>query len=158
MRRLAPFAVLFGLVVVLATSGITLWSVEPAPMADPEPVAAAVDPVTAPDPRVPEGRCGRVTYTPPTASDRHRADLCRPRDVTRGLIVLIHGGGGYSGDRSQMKGWARWYRAQGFATLAIDYTLVGDGSPEPVFPRPEQDVKAAVQWATSRPTASATSP
>ena len=102
--------------------------------------------MTAPDPRVPEGRCGRVTYTPRTASSRHFADLCRPEGPARGVVVLVHGGGGYSGDRGQMTGWAGWYRSQGFATLAIDYTLVGDGTPEPVFPRPEQDVKAAIQW------------
>ena len=30
-----------------------------------------------------------------------------------------------------MTGWAGWYRSQGFTTLAIDYTLVGDGTPEP---------------------------
>ena len=28
----------------------------------------------------------------------------------------------------------------------VDYTLLGDGSAEPVYPRPERDMKAAVQW------------
>jgi acetyl esterase/lipase len=149
MRRAAPFLVLLGLVVVLATAGATAWSVDPAPYETANadlPAEDAPEAITAPDPRVDEGRCGRVTYTPPTASDRHRATLCRPSDTPRGLVILVHGGGGYSGDRGQMTGWAGWYRSQGFATMAIDYTLVGDGSPEPVFPRPEQDVKAAVQW------------
>jgi acetyl esterase/lipase len=146
MRRCAPFLVLLGLVVVLAASGVTAWDVEDAPpeTADVEIPAA---PVTAPDPDVAEGRCGRVTYTPPAASDRHRATLCRPADAPRGIVILVHGGGGYSGDRGQMTNWAGWYRRQGFVTMAIDYTLVGDGTPEPVFPRPEQDVKAAIQWA-----------
>lgn len=146
MRRCAPFAVLLALVVVLASAGVTAWDVDE-PATPLETADAPVAEVTAPDPGVPAGRCGRVTYTPRTAGDRHFADLCRPGDDPRGLVVLIHGGGGYSGDREQMTGWAGWYRAQGFVTLAIDYTLVGDGTPEPVFPRPEQDVKAAIQWA-----------
>jgi acetyl esterase/lipase len=147
MRRLAPFAVLLGLVVLLGASGITMWDVDATPSEDEfQPAVATIPALTAPDPGVPAGRCGRVTYTPPDATDRHRADLCRPRGTPRGLVILIHGGGGYSGDRRQMTGWAGWYRAEGFATLAIDYTLLGDGSPEPVFPRPEQDVKAAIQW------------
>lgn len=61
-------------------------------------------------------------------------------------MILGHGGGGYSGDRSTMQEWAAWYGGQGFVTLSVDYTLLGDGSPEPVYPRPEQDLKAAVQW------------
>jgi acetyl esterase/lipase len=148
MRRVAPFAVLLGLVLLLAVSGITMWSVDPASTAAEEAApATTAATITAPDPRVPDGRCGRVTYTPRTASSRHFGDLCRPQGPARGIVVLVHGGGGYSGDRDQMTGWAGWYRSQGFATLAIDYTLVGDGTPEPVFPRPEQDVKAAIQWA-----------
>ena len=98
MRRCAPFLVLLGLVVVLATAGVTAWDVE-------EPSAAEVSPtttegvgLTAPGRGVPAGRCGRVTYTPPTASDRHRATLCRPADAPRGLVVLIHGGGASAWD------------------------------------------------------------
>jgi acetyl esterase/lipase len=148
MRRCAPFLVLLGLVVVLASAGVTAWDVEGVTtVTSPVGELPEAEAVTAPDPRVNEGRCGRVTFTPPEASDRHRATLCRPADAPRGLVVLIHGGGGYSGDREQMTGWAGWYREQGFVTMAIDYTLVGDGTPEPVFPRPEQDVKAAIQWA-----------
>ena len=107
----------------------------------------AADAPSVPAPDVALGRCGTVTYTPPTASEAHRADLCRPAGAPRGAVILVHGGGGYSGDRSTTREWADWYRAQGFVTLSIDYTLLGDGSPEPVYPRPEQDMKAAIQWA-----------
>ena len=148
-RRAAPFAVLLALVLLLAGAGVTRWSTNGGDGGTDtfETLGEPLPALTAPDPGVPAGRCGRVTYTPRAATDRHRADLCRPQDTPRGLVILIHGGGGYSGDRSQMQGWAGWYRSQGFATLAIDYTLLGDGSPEPVYPRPEQDVKAAIQWA-----------
>ncbi len=151
-RRAAPFAVLLAVVVLMATAGVTRWDLGDGDGGavvdgDVQETDAATTPTAVADPGVPVGRCGVITYTPRNATDRHRADLCRPGASARGLVVLIHGGGGYSGDRSQMRGWAGWYRAQGFATLAIDYTLVGDGSPEPVYPRPEQDVKAAIQWA-----------
>jgi acetyl esterase/lipase len=151
-RRAAPFAVLLALVVLLATAGVTRLGTgggDGGTDVDDEFETATLtvqDPPLVGDPGVPEGRCGVVVYTPRGATDRHRADLCRPAGTPRGLVILIHGGGGYSGDRSQMRGWAGWYRSEGFATLSIDYTLVGDGSPEPVYPRPEQDVKAAIQW------------
>jgi acetyl esterase/lipase len=61
-------------------------------------------------------------------------------------VVLIHGGGGYSGSRAGLAPWAEWYQNQGFVTLTIDYTLVGDGTPAPIYPAPERDVKAAVQY------------
>lgn len=147
-HRVGPWVGALALVALLALGGITFW-----PSADPEPVAPAPSvagqealPVI-PAPDVARGRCGVVTYTPPTASARHRADLCRPSGASpRGAVVLVHGGGGYSGDRSTMAEWSDWYREQGFVTLSIDYTLLGDGSPEPVYPRPEQDMKAAIQW------------
>src|SRR5215218_7294045 len=99
MRRCAPFLVLLGLVVVLATAGVTAMS-DTGYDADGLSTFVPAEPpaVTPPDPRVNEGRCGRVTYTPPGAGDRHRATLCRPTDTPRGMVVLVHGGGGYSGD------------------------------------------------------------
>lgn len=146
LRRALPWVVMLGLVVVLATAGVTLRSDgdDSSP-----PIGAVHQPAELPevDPvDVPAGRCGVVTYTPRRASDAHSADLCRPDGDTRGAVILVHGGGGYRGDRSTMRGWAGFYRSLGFVTLSIDYTLLGDGSPEPVYPRPEQDLKAAVQW------------
>src|SRR5262245_22926859 len=138
------------LVALVATAGVVRFQPqEPAPASTTvPPVMAAAPEVNVRSHGVPDGRCGRVTFTPRSASDRHRGDLCRPsEDVDpRGAVILIHGGGGYSGDRSTMREWAGWYRSEGFVTLSIDYTLMGDGSPDPVYPRPEQDVKAAIQW------------
>jgi len=151
-RRAAPFAVLLALVVLMATAGVTRWSGTDgdggAEVTDVVPGDAPSTPTPAVRPvGVPGGRCGVVTYTPPTATEAHDADLCRPGGATaRGAVVLVHGGGGYSGDRSTMREWAGWYRAEGFVTLSIDYTLLGDGSREPVYPRPERDMKAAIQW------------
>ncbi len=149
-RNWGPWVVAAVVVTLLALGGITFWPDRGGSAVDDfsdslEGNAAVAGP-TIPAPEVAAGRCGTVTYTPPTASEAHEADLCRPDEDPRGAVILVHGGGGYSGDRSTMREWAGWYRTQGFVTLSIDYTLLGDGSPEPVYPRPEQDTKAAIQW------------
>lgn len=149
-HRVAPAAGALALLAFVALAGFTLW---PRSTGDQRPGAPVPGPeAVEPGPEIPRvgvspHRCGVVTYTPPGASQAHDADLCRTGRDARGAVILVHGGGGYSGDRSTMRGWAGWYRAQGFVTLSIDYTLLGDGSPEPTYPRPEQDLKAAVQWA-----------
>jgi acetyl esterase/lipase len=107
-----------------------------------------ITPSTLPDPGVLGGMCGAVTYTPPMAAEAFDAELCRPpgaeaRDVG---IVLVHGGGGIGGDRTGMTAWAEAYVAAGYTTLSIDYLLFDPGYESPVFPRPEQNVKAAVQY------------
>lgn len=149
-RRFAPVLGTLALVALLAVAGFTVWPRDDGDGAAPGPAATAPGtgddlPEVAP-PGVAPGRCGVVVYTPPRASQAHEGDLCRPAGEPRGAVVLVHGGGGYSGDRSTMQEWAAWYGGQGFVTLSVDYTLLGDGSPEPVYPRPEQDLKAAVQW------------
>lgn len=148
-RNWGPWVVAAVVVALLAVGGITFWPYDDDRHAFQIADIDGADPPTAstiPAPDVAAGQCGTVTYTPPTASEPHRADLCRPGDGPRGAVVLVHGGGGYSGDRSTMREWAGWYRAQGFVTLSIDYTLLGDDPTEPVYPRPEQDTKAAIQW------------
>lgn len=62
------------------------------------------------------------------------------------MIVLVHGGDGSTGSRKQMKGWADLYAQQGYPSLAIDYVLAKAATPAPVYPKPETDVKAAVQY------------
>jgi acetyl esterase/lipase len=147
-HRYGPWVAASLLAALLAVLGVTLWpdggddqSIAPYVNAD-----AVLTPASMPRPGVEPNRCGVVTFTPPRASDSHRGDLCRPGRTARGGVILVHGGGGYGGHRSAMREWAAWYRSEGFVTLAIDYTLLGDGSPEPVYPRPERDMKAAIQW------------
>ena len=90
--------------------------------------------------------CRTVTYTPTTASRAQGATLCVPRQVSaRTAVLLIHGGGGYSGSRSALQAWQAFYARRGIVTLSIDYTLTGEGG-TPTYPRPEQNAKAAVQY------------
>ena len=65
--------------------------------------------------------------------------------VSRPPVLLIHGGGGYTGRRSDLRAWQGFYARNGIVTLSIDYTLTGEGG-APTYPRPEQNAKAAVQY------------
>jgi acetyl esterase/lipase len=106
----------------------------------------APDPL--PDPGVVPGGCVTVTYTPVTAPAPRQGELCRPAAGPRDVAVaVLHGGSGIGGTRLGMRAWAHRYLAEGYVTFLPDYHLFRPGSGErPVFPRPEQDVKAAVQY------------
>lgn len=95
----------------------------------------------------PEKGCSTVTYTPPDASAPQLGDLCIPERLTGTIAVLVHGGGGTGGTRTDTQPWAQWYQDRGFATLSVDYHLLDVGAGEAAWPRPEQNVKAAVQYA-----------
>ena len=86
-----------------------------------------------------------VVYSPPDAPKR-RGDLLVPDDHHSTAIVLIHGGQGVKGSRKNARPWADAYADAGYLTFSIDYFLFNDATPPPVFPTPERDVKAAVQY------------
>lgn len=109
-------------------------------LASPDPAATA----TAAEAQT--ASCRTVTYTPATASRAQVATFCVPRRVSgRTAMLLIHGGGGYAGSRSDLRAWQAFYARNGIVTLSIDYTLTGEGG-TPTYPRPEQNAKAAVQY------------
>src|SRR5215510_7127661 len=85
-----------------------------------------------------------VVFTP--AGAPKRGDLVLPRQHQATIVVLVHGGDGSTGSRKQMRGWADFYGAHGYPSLAIDYLLVKPNTPAPVYPKPENDVKAAVEY------------
>jgi acetyl esterase/lipase len=97
--------------------------------------------------------CGEVVYTPPTASRPKGATLCLPADGTTSsstAVVLVHGGGGHEGSRSDLRAWQDHYAAQGVVTLSIDYALVADADEDGLYPLAEQNAKAAVQYVRLR--------
>jgi pectinesterase len=57
-------------------------------------------------------------------------------------IVVIHGGGWRSGDKTRFAAQAAYLADQGFAAACIGYRLL----PEVTFPAPIVDCKAAVRW------------
>lgn len=86
-----------------------------------------------------------VVYTP-TGAPKRKGELVVPRDHHDAIVVLVHGGGGTAGSRKQLGEWQDFYAAHGYATFSIDYFLFKPTTPSPVYPRPEREVKAAVQW------------
>ena len=74
-----------------------------------------------------------------------KLDLYLPKQPAPGkipCIVVVHGGGWRSGDKSRFAHIAGALAEQGFATACIGYRLL----PEVEFPAPVVDCKAAVRW------------
>jgi len=105
------------------------------------------EPETLPDLQIAPGDCQVVTYTPPAAPAAQKGQICVPAESRHDVgIILVHGGGGVSGDYRGMVSWAGPYLEAGYTTFAIDYTLFKAGQRTIPFPQPEQDVKAAAQF------------
>lgn len=74
-----------------------------------------------------------------------KLDLYLPRQPGAAkipCIVVIHGGGWRSGDKTRFAAQAAHLADQGFAAACIGYRLL----PEVTFPAPIVDCKAAVRW------------
>lgn len=76
-----------------------------------------------------------------------RCDVYTPPGVSAGdaapCVVIVHGGGWRSGDKSQLRGYGILLGRAGYVCIAPEYRLVGE-SP---WPAQIQDVKAAIRWA-----------
>jgi acetyl esterase/lipase len=94
---------------------------------------------------------GRVTrrtvvFSPPGAPKR-QATLVLPRQHENTIVVLVHPDA-EDGSRKQVRGWANSYAQRGYPSLAIDYTRTVPLGP--TYPKPQTDVKAAVQYLRER--------
>jgi acetyl esterase/lipase len=120
----------------------------PATPAVTQPPTTVPEPDRLADPAIAPGECKVVNYTPPTAKDPYPGELCRPKENQRDVaVVVIHGGSGVGGSYANMRRWADRYLVEGYVTFLPGYPLFNPGSNEsPVFPRPEQNIKAAVQF------------
>jgi acetyl esterase/lipase len=108
---------------------------------------APPEPDKLPDPAVAPGTCKPMAYTPPTAKQAIFGELCRPKENQRDVAVLVvHGGSGISGGYENMRRWANRYLVEGYVTFIPTYHLFNEGGESPVFPLPEQNIKAAVQF------------
>ena len=104
-------------------------------------VAASGEALVAP------GASRLVVYTPSTATRAFSGMLVRPpTDQRSTAVVLVHGGGATGGGRADCDPWAAWYRDHGYLTFAIDYRLVDPLVDHGIYPIPEQNTKAAVQF------------
>lgn len=72
------------------------------------------------------------------------ADVFRPDDdKTYPALIMIHGGGWNSGDKSLQVPMAQQIAARGYVTIPVEYRLI----PEAVYPAGLHDIKTAVRWA-----------
>src|SRR3954469_10716803 len=73
-----------------------------------------------------------------------RCDVFRPPgDVANApAVLLVHGGGWRSGDRSQLRGYGILLGREGYVCVASEYRLVQE-SP---WPAQIEDVKTAIRW------------
>jgi acetyl esterase/lipase len=88
----------------------------------------------------------RTVVVSPPQTREVLGELRIPALHHRIAIVLLHGGGGFRGDRGEVRAWQEFYARSGYVTLATDYFIFNDDTPAPVYPQPESDVKAAVQY------------
>jgi acetyl esterase/lipase len=72
-------------------------------------------------------------YAPPFAKDTTQRPPC---------LVVIHGGGWDSGDRTQLDGWNYRWAARGWAVASIEYRL----APHWQWPAPKEDALVALAW------------
>ena len=109
---------------------------------------ADLEPDKLPDPQVGAGTCKVITYTPPTTrAAAARAESRRPVTNQRNVAVMVvHGGSGIGGGFEGMRSWANRLNPEGYVAFLPDYHLFTPGSSDPVFPWPEQNIKAAVQY------------
>lgn len=77
-----------------------------------------------------------------------RLDLYQPTDNTKAhpLVLLIHGGGWRSGDRSHQVPMAQALAAAGFVAVAVEYRL----SREALYPAAIDDLQQAIKWLRQR--------
>lgn len=88
---------------------------------------------------------GNVVYTERGDRKLH-VDLYYPQPAQKGAkspaIVLVHGGGWTSGDRTKFREMAELLAGRGFMVAATEYRLAGEAK----FPAAVQDVVEAIVW------------
>lgn len=148
-RRAAP---VIGALIVLAAAALTgcTGSTEPAGSAAAPSVRAGAT-SSGPTSSVAPSRTGVVADAEvlkqlPYASRSPTQALHLSLPVRTGaavpLVVLVHGGGFYEGDKGDVRFLVEALNARGYATAAIDYRLSG----EALFPAAVQDVTSAIRW------------
>lgn len=97
-------------------------------------------------PTVPPGVTVHRDVVYRTILERHLCmDICVPSRTAQGMvpgIILIHGGGWRSGDRSMELPMALQLAGRGYVAATVEYRL----SPEALYPASVLDLKAAVRW------------
>lgn len=96
-----------------------------------------------------EGEITEATEVYRTVDGRQlTVEVDRPADAdgTRPAVVLIHGGGWYSGEPADMDPWADLATDAGWVAFSLEYRLATQGGGGPAWPQSFQDVQAGVEW------------
>jgi len=92
------------------------------------------------------GRLGPVETFADTGAGGLPVDFYRARGLAQGgktvCVLVVHGGGWDSGDRSQLAAFNHWLAEHGVAVVAVSYRL----APAHRWPAQRDDVRAAVAW------------
>lgn len=80
------------------------------------------------------------------SSSEQKFDCYRLNHGIRPAIILIHGGGWMSGDKSAYESTAKRYALAGFHVFAINYTLAKAGLPQTQWAVQLRDVETAVKY------------
>lgn len=76
-----------------------------------------------------------------------RCDVYTPPGIEAGAsapcVILVHGGGWRSGDKTQLRGYGILFGRAGYVCVAPEYRLIGEAP----WPAMIHDVKAAIRWA-----------
>jgi acetyl esterase/lipase len=84
-----------------------------------------------------------VTYTPSGWPQALQGDLYQPLgEGPFPAVIVVHGGGWNSRDRTDMDAVSRKLAQRGYVALNIDYRL----APRFLFPASSEDVRAAIGW------------
>ncbi len=89
-----------------------------------------------------------VVYTTikgtPYGNRKLHVDIFRPDDdKTYPALLMVHGGGWNSGNKSLQVPMAQQIAAQGYVTIPVEYRL----TPEATYPAGLHDLKTAIRWA-----------
>lgn len=84
-----------------------------------------------------------LTYSKPHEGRNLKLNLYRPKDKKKyPALILVHGGGWNSGNKSMQIPIAKEVASHGYVTLPVEYRL----SPEAEYPAGVYDLKNAVKW------------
>ncbi len=90
----------------------------------------------------PSFRRREIVYARRASGDLH-LDLVTAHDASAApVVVFLHGGGWFTGDRTLCPDLERHFAARGFAMASVDYRLSG----EALFPAQLHDVRAAIRF------------
>lgn len=108
------------------------------------PSAACASAGLAPDRVYPNVVYGKAAGGSPLTADVYApAARAKPAPV----VIMIHGGGFDTGDKTELTPYAEAMAAEGFVIVNVNYTLSTPGSGG--YPRQVQEIQGAIRWSTS---------